>query len=471
MSCVLVWFRHDLRLADNPALHAAVASGSQVVPVYVHAPEEEGRWPPGAASRAWLARSLAALQAALLRRGARLVLRQGDSLAALRALAAEVGAEALYFNLRIEPAARERDRIVAAALRAEGLQVRRFAPDLLLDPSRLHNAEGRPYRVFTPFWRAVAAQLEHLAAPLPAPARIVAPTVDSLPLTSLRLVPRPRWDRGLWATWEPGEAGAARALEAFASDGVGRYADDRDRPDLPGTSMLSPHLHFGEIGPRQLVHRVLRSRGAAGAAFLRQLGWREFCAHLLWHFPHAADADLQPHPGLHWVDIDPQRLQAWREGRTGVPIVDAGMRELWQTGWMHNRVRMIVASFLTRNLRGHWLHGARWFWDTLVDADLANNAMGWQWVAGTGADAVPWFRIMNPVLQGQRFDPHGHYVRRHLPELAALPTAAIHAPWLQPGLLAAAAPDYPRQPIVDLKASREAALAAWRARTAPMHPV
>jgi deoxyribodipyrimidine photo-lyase len=465
MSAALVWFRRDLRLADNPALAAAVATGLPVVSVYVHAPDEEAPWAPGAASNWWLHHSLAALDGALRARGSRLIVRRGPTATALDTLIAETDATIVVWNRLYEPAIVSRDTAIKASLRGRGIEARSFNAGQLVEPWDIETGGGGPYRVFTPFWRNLSARLAP-TMPTAVPASLATPPLPSVPLDDLGLRPTIPWDVGFSAHWTPGEAGAIAALETFLDGAVGPYASDRDRPDRPGTSRLSPHLHFGEIGPRQIVHALHQlGLGERAAPFVRELGWREFSTHLLHHFPHTSDAPLNAaFEGFPWAEPDPGHLQAWQRGRTGIPIVDAGMRELWSTGWMHNRVRMIVASFLTKNLRYHWLHGARWFWDTLVDADLPNNTQGWQWSAGSGADAAPYFRIFNPVLQGERFDPEGTYVKRHVPELARLPAKSIHKPWtLRPAELTALglAGTVWASPIVDLAASREAALAAY----------
>ncbi|HEY2344907.1 MAG TPA: deoxyribodipyrimidine photo-lyase [Xanthomonadaceae bacterium] len=470
MSTAILWLRRDLRLDDHPALQAALRAGHRVVPVYVHAPAEEAPWAPGAASLAWLRRSLAALDASLRARGSRLILREGPSLAALERLVEETGAEAVYWSRRHEPASIAVDAAVKKSLHACGLHVESHSGALLCEPWVVATRQGDPYRVFTPFWRNAQKLLVALAAsPLVAPAKL--PTVDaSLPSRSLDALipaPAPAWDAEFWDHWQPGEQGAIRRLAQHIDPLLRGYKEHRDLPAIDGTTRLSPHLHFGEISPRRIVH-ALREAGCDSRtnqnaeACLRELGWREFSHHLLHHFPQTTETNLNPRfDDFPWAAPDARLLEAWQRGYTGVPLVDAGMRQLWRTGWMHNRVRMVAASFLTKNLRMHWLHGARWFWDTLVDADLANNTQGWQWTAGTGADAAPYFRIFNPVSQVAKFDPAGAYVRRWLPELARLPDEAMFEPWKHPALLARYAPGYPRTPIVDLKASREAALAAY----------
>lgn len=479
MALTLVWFRQDLRLADHPALWAAVRRGGAIVPVYVWSPEEEGDWPPGAAARWWLHHSLGHLNERLQSYGSRLIVRTGPALAALRSLAREAGADAVFWNRRYEPETAAQAEQVASALRAEGLTVDTFNGALLHEPWEVANQQGGPYRVFTAFWKAATAQ-GGPSIPSPAPQRLPAPKrwPRSVPLAELDLLPRPDWAPGLREAWQPGEQAGHAGLRRFLAEAVDHYAAGRDRPDLVGTSRLSPHLHWGELSPRQVWHAVREAVGGrSGLAtdpaepFLRQLGWREFAHHLLHHFPHTPTQPLRPEFACFPWARSPRLLRAWQQGRTGYPIVDAGMLELWHTGWMHNRVRMIVASFLVKDLRIHWREGARWFWDTLVDADLANNTLGWQWTAGCGADAAPYFRIFNPISQGQRFDPQGHYVRQWVPELADVPAGRIHHPVSQPSVGRSAAVGgqdrYPA-PIVDHAQARKEALAAFatlRSRT------
>jgi deoxyribodipyrimidine photo-lyase len=452
----IVWFRRDLRLRDNPALLAAARRGP-VVPLYVLSPEDDGPWAPGAASRLWLHLSLEALGESLRALGSRLILRAAPTAReALGAIVEETGATAVLWNRRYEPAAVEVDRALEEHLRGRGVAVETFNASLLYEPWVIGNRSGAPFRVFTPFWRACAAAGDP-AAPLPRPRALPAPGrwPSSVPLARLRLLPTVDWTAGIRAAWRPGEAGALARLAAFRRSALGRYARARDYPAEPATSRLSPHLHFGEVGPRQVWHAV-----EGNGAFRRQLGWREFAHHVLFHFPHTDLLPMRPEfAAFPWARA-PGHLRAWQQGRTGYPIVDAGMRELWATGYMHNRVRMIAASFLIKHLLQDWRAGARWFWDTLVDADLANNTMGWQWTAGSGADAAPYFRIFNPVVQGQKFDPQGRYVARWVPELAALPARFIHRPWEAPAPLRARVKDYPG-PIVDHAAARTRALAAF----------
>jgi deoxyribodipyrimidine photo-lyase len=405
----IVWLRNDLRLADNPALADAAARGP-VVPVYIWAPEEEGDWPPGAASRWWLHRSLDALDAGLRRHRSRLVIRRGPALETLRALAAETGAGAVAWNRRYEPAAVDRD----SAVKRELGPCRSFGGSVLREPWTLATGAGEPYRVFTPFWGALRAMGEP-EEPLPEPALPVPEAwPESLALADLELLPRIPWDSGLAEEWTPGEAGGRERLDDFLRRAA-RYEGDRDRPALP-TSQLSPHLHFGELSPRQVWTAVRDAAGHAAEPYLRQLGWRDFAHHLLYHFPHTASEPLQiEYWHMPWRN-DRSGLEAWQRGETGFPLVDAGMRQLWQRGWLHNRARMVTASFLTKDLLVDWREGARWYWDTLVDADLANNTLGWQWVAGSGADAAPYHRIFNPDTQASRFDPDGAYAARWLGE-------------------------------------------------------
>jgi len=470
MATAILWFRDDLRLADNPALKAALDGGYAILPVYIHAPDEERGWAPGAASDAWRQRSLAALDAALRQRGNRLRRFVGPTLPTLETLVDMTRADAVFWNRRYEPAIERRDAGIKRSLRRHGLRVDSYNGALLFEPWELETRNGDPYRVFSPFWKSALARWREPDTWEP-PDRIedVKDAPAGVPAEALKLASGNGWDAGFWQRWSPGEAGGLEALEHFVEGPLARYPECRDTPSVAGTSRLSPHLHFGEVSVRRVVDRIRRSqdgsptRETAIGQYLRQLGWREFSYHLLHHHPETPERNLDPRfDDFDWARPEPRLLRRWQQGRTGVPIVDAGMRELWQTGWMHNRVRMIVASYLTKHLRMHWRHGARWFWDTLVDADLANNTQGWQWTAGTGADAAPYFRVFNPVLQSRRFDPDGRYLAHWLPELAALPARARHAPWEAAQLLRRCAPDYPVRPVVELEAGRAGALAAWR---------
>jgi deoxyribodipyrimidine photo-lyase len=437
-----------------------------VVPVFVFSPEEDGDWAPGAASRWWLHHSLVCLDRDLRKRKSRLVFRRGASLATLRQLARECDASLLCFNRLYEPAACSRDDAIAQAL-GEEMEVVAHNANLLFEPGSIRNGEDKPYKVFTAFWRNAQAQLDP-APPIAAPRTLRPPRrwPRSELVETFALLPRVRWDEGFRERWTPGEIGAAAAMRTFAKN-VPHYAEARDRPDLIGTSRLSAHLHFGEIGPRQ-IFATLRSHEARGQdpeTYRRELGWREFSHHLLQAFPDTTTRPLDRRFERMRLRRRKATLHAWQRGTTGIPIVDAGMRELWRTGWMHNRVRMIVASFLTKNLQHHWLEGARWFWDTLVDADLANNTLGWQWTAGCGADAAPYYRIFNPVLQAERFDPQRTYIRQWIPELAKLPDRWIHRPWTASAKTLAEAGvrlgrTYPK-PIVDLRRTRDQAMRAY----------
>jgi len=473
MSTALVWFRRDLRLHDNPALHDACAAHDYVIPVYIHSPHEETPWAPGGASRWWLQQSLTAFNQALGERNARLIIRQGDSLSVLQNLIRETGASAVYWNRLYEPAIIARDKTIKAALQQDGLQVKSSNAALLAEPWTLRKDNDTPYQVFTPYWKAGLRRLPP-AAPLPLAEKITAPPVQpsSDSLDSLELQPRTPWHTGLMDAWQPGEEGAQQRLVHFCEHLLRDYHNTRNLPGVDGVSRLSPYLHFGEISPRQIWAAVsaqcegnpLERKGAE--TYLRELGWREFAHHVLYHWPHTPEQPMQERfANYPWQKDTAELLEIWQQGRTGYPLVDAGMRELWETGWMHNRVRMIVASWLVKNCRIPWQDGERWFWDTLVDADLANNTLGWQWTAGCGTDAAPYFRVFNPVRQSEQFDAEGVYIRRWLPALVRLPHPWLHRPWetpraiqqetgFKPGV------DYPL-PAVDLKTSRAEALAGY----------
>lgn len=466
---VIVWFRRDLRVADQPALAAAARSRQPVIAVYVLDETPSRPWRPGGAGRWWLAGALEALAADLEARGGRLVLRRGESVAALLALARETGAAAVHFTRHHEPAEAADEAALHAALAGIGVECRRFGGNLLAEPDALATKAGGPFRVFTPFYRALLGA-DAVHAPAAAPESLAPPKTwpASESLADWALTPTAPgaagdWAGGLRESWAPGAAAARARLDQFLAGAVAGYARERDRPGMDATSALSPYLHFGEIDPRQIWHAAriaadLRPQGRAGIeAYLRQLVWREFCHHLLHHRPNMPERPFNPaFADFPWRD-DPAGLEAWQRGRTGYPIVDAGMRQLWHAGWMHNRLRMVAASFLTKHLLVPWQAGQAWFWDTLVDADLANNAAGWQWVAGSGADAAPYFRVFNPVLQGRKFDPDGTYVRRWVPELAHLPAKHIHAPW-EAGVTV---PGYP-PPMVEHKGARQRALLAYQ---------
>jgi deoxyribodipyrimidine photo-lyase len=477
---VVLWLRNALRLRDNPALEEAIrvadeaggpSAPAPIIPVAF--PDlEGGRWTPGPASRWWLERSLESLNADLRTRGSRLVVRGGPAATGLPALVAQVDAGIVVADRRWEPERVRADEALFRALAEVGVELRRVSTDLLFDPEAVRTRDGRPFTTFTPYWRAcLRLPRWHAGAAPPA-----------------RLSPPPAWpddERGERRAgedraseiraprdgqWEPGEVGAERALAGFIVEGLADYSWARERPYLGGTSRLSPHLHFGEISPREVwssvEHHAQGDAAESADVFLKELVWREFAHHLLHHQPHTPERPLSPRFEHFPWENDPEGLEAWQHGATGYPIVDAGMRQLEATGWMHNRVRMIVASFLVKDLLLPWQEGADWFWRHLVDADLANNTLGWQWAAGSGADAAPYFRVFNPVLQGERYDPDGVYVRRWIPELQAVPGRWVHKPWeAAPGVLQKAGirlgNEYPL-PLVDHKTARVAALAAWR---------
>ena len=440
-NTTIVWLRDDLRIADNPALSAAVERGGQVVVVYVLDEVSQGIRPLGGASRWWLHHSLESLAASIEKLGGRLVLRRGPAADEINDLVAETDAEAVYWNRRYA-ASRDLDADLKHSLRKRDIDAQSFAANLLFEPWTVTTAEGNPYRVFTPFWRACLDKVPP-RTPIDAPTKLTSPEVESDKLASWQLLPtKPDWSGGLADRWVPGEASAIRTLESFATGALADY-DRRDLPALDSTSHLSPHLRFGEISPFQIWHRVhgtIDAKARKNAeGYLREVIWREFNWNILFHSPELATKNFRGEfDAFPWEKPSAPVLDAWRHGNTGIPLVDAGMRELWATGYMHNRVRLVVASFLVKNLLLDWRLGEQWFWDTLVDADEANNPGNWQWVAGSGADAAPYFRIFNPLLQASKFDPDGEYIARWLPsdELAA-------------------------QPIVDLAETRRAALAAY----------
>ena len=467
---IVLWFRQDLRIADLPSLHAAARDGARVVPVYIHDEEAPGAWAPGGASRWWLHHSLASLAGDIAGRGGSLLLRSGSSAKVLRELCDESGAAVVHCSRRYEPWAARQESDVHDALAAAGVTLRRFPGSLLHEPGSVVTKSGDPFKVFTPFWRA--CRRESVSAPKAVPDVSWHTGFASEDLADWGLLPsRPNWARGWETLWQPGEAGASRRLAEFLDGAIEGYREQRDRPAVEGTSRLSPHLHHGEFSPRQ-VWALCEQRKAASSAsadaidkFQSELGWREFSYHLLHYFPSIPERAFKENfAAFPWND-NAEHLERWQRGQTGYPIVDAGMRELWQTGYMHNRVRMIVASFLCKHLLIHWRDGEDWFWDTLVDADLASNSASWQWVAGSGADAAPYFRIFNPMTQGEKFDGDGDYVRRWVPELAALPDRHLHAPWEAPAEVleqagVALGSDYP-EPVVDHREARQGALDAY----------
>ncbi len=481
---VIVWFRNDLRLGDNPALTRAATTGRPVIPLFILDEAAPGVRPLGGAARWWLHQSLLALDQSLCAlepgasQGLPLCLRRGATLEVLRALIAASGASCVFCNRTSDPALERLDGIVAEALDAHGIAFDRGPGTLLAEPDTFLTGNSGPFRVFTAFWNRLATR--DVPRPLPPPRRLIGytPSVSSDRLEDWALLPDRSWDSGFSSRWKPGERGARERLVAFLNLPLKHYPHVRDLPAVEGTSRLSPHLHFGEISVREVWHALQPSHSghpgaATGNAFLRELGWREFAAHTLYHYPTLPEHPLRPeYVRFGWLE-DPPGFKAWCRGQTGYPIVDAGMRELWHTGWMHNRVRMITSSFLVKDLLITWQRGETWFWDTLVDADRASNALNWQWVSGSGVDAAPYFRIFNPVTQSRRFDPEAGYLRRWLPELRALPTPAIHAPWTaQPEVLARAGvrlgETYP-WPIVEHDAARRRALARFHALRRPLN--
>lgn len=469
----IVWFRQDLRLDDNPALIHAADRG-RVLPVFIDTTEYQKAWLPGQASRWWLRESLLALDTALQARDSRLIVQKGDAADTLRKLVRRTGATSVVWNHRYEPTASRHDARLKQTLRDQGVEVRSFNGGLLREPWEVRTEKGGCYKVFTPYWNR--AQRMSVHDPAPRPKRLVGPeqwpgslSVQNLPAAKVTRSCAQR----LGALWQPGEAGAQKFLRRINAAFVTTYPEGRNLPADDATSRLSPHLHFGEVGPNRLFAALRRHTGAGAThatidgvdAVRRQLGWRDFTNHLLHHFPHTPNAPLREEfTKVTWRE-DAEGLEAWTNGRTGYPIVDAGMRQLAETGWMHNRVRMIVGSFLTKDLLIDWREGARVFWDRLVDADLANNTFGWQWVAGCGADAAPYFRIFNPVLQAKRYDPQGTYLRRWVPELASMPDRYVHEPWAAPVSVLNEAcvrlgRDYPH-PIVDHAEARKRALRAF----------
>jgi deoxyribodipyrimidine photo-lyase len=457
----LVLFRHDLRVADNRALHAAAQSGKPVVPLFLF-DEQAGR-APGAARRWWLYHSLTAIGDSLRKLGAPLVLKRGPTAAVVAELVEATGADMVVWNRRYEQGAIEVDSAMKTWLATCGIAAESFDGQLLHEPWTVKTGSGQPFRVFSAFWRAANAGPE-ARVPLPAPKSLrgfaKAPNGDQL--ADWKLLPtKPDWAGGMREAWKPGEVGALERLASFLADAIDGYGAKRDVPAAGATTRLSPHLAHGEITPFQIVQALRNTEAPAAdkAKLLSELGWREFSWHLLFHFPDLATRSFLPaFDGMEWRD-DRKALKAWQKGKTGYPLVDAGMRQLWSTGWMHNRVRMVVASFLAKHLLIDWREGERWFWDTLVDADAANNPASWQWVAGSGADAAPYFRVFNPGLQGAKFDPDGDYVRQHVPELADLAGEVIHAGTGDPRVKLAQ--DYPVA-LIDHAFARQRALDAYQ---------
>lgn len=474
----IVWFRQDLRLSDNPALAAALGAGGPVLPLYVLDDEAPGEWRYGGASRWWLHHSLAALAADLAARGAPLLVLRGPADRLVPEVAARSGAASVQAGRMYEPWARERDARAAEALSRDGRRLALHTSTVLREPSSVLTGAGKPYGVYTPYARNLMAS--DPPTPLPDPPERVPGArhpVESLALDALDLLPKPPtpdWAAEFGTVWTPGEAGGRERLRRFVAKALGEYGARRNDPALEGSSGLSPHLRWGEVSPRQVWHACLDALGddrARAEPFLKEIVWRDFSYNLLWHRPEITGRPLRPAYERFPYAPDDALLRAWKAARTGYPIVDAGMRQLWRIGWMHNRVRLVASSLLVKHLLQPWQAGTRVFWDRLVDADLASNSASWQWIAGAGTDAAPYFRVFNPVAQGEKFDPEGAYVRRWLPRLAKLPTAYIHRPWEAPDAALRAAGvrlgvDYPR-PVVTHEAGRARALAALAAIRAP----
>ena len=464
----LVWFRNDLRISDNPALNAAAKSGAPVIALYI-LEEVKGVRAMGAAWRWWLAGSLRNLAENLSAHGVPLVLRRGDPRKIIAEIASDAKIGAAFWNRRYVAAEARLDVEIERHLLANDCAVETFNASLLNEPWSIKRKTGGPIRVFTPYFRASEERGNPRATVGDIRNLNAAMALQSEKLENWTLEPsKPDWANDMQAAWARGEDGAQERLKDFLNDVLKGYAGNRDRPDIDGTSRLSPYLAHGEISPHQIA-AALPERGRDADKYRAELGWREFSYHLLHHFPDLTRENFQRRfDAFPWRDDD-KALKRWQCGLTGYPIIDAGMRQLWRIGWMHNRVRMVCASFLIKHLLLDWRLGEAWFWDTLVDADPANNAASWQWVAGSGADAAPYFRIFNPVLQGEKFDPDGAYVRNWIPELAALSNDYIHKPWeASPLELAAAGASlgktYPA-PIVDHQEARTRALNAFQTVT------
>lgn len=471
-SPVIFWFRNDLRIGENPGLSAALADGRPVLPLFIYDEAGEGDWKLGGASKWWLHQSLCRLSEALEELGSGLVIRNGGSQDILTGLCQELGVKKVMWNRRYEPEIIKRDTSIKSGLQEVGIEVESFNGSLLLEPWEVKNKSGNPFKVFTPYWKQCKSQLSEneLASTGAANYQHLCDEgrfPESLDVEDLDLLPDIQWDAEFYDHWEPGEAAALKRLKEFTRKAFDDYSTNRDIPSIKGTSRLSPHLHFGEISPVQVWNHLASALPGdewRHSQYVSEIGWREFAYHLIYHFPDTASKPLRPEFESFPWDNDQEHIRDWQRGMTGYPIVDAGMRELWATGWMHNRVRMIVASFLVKHLLVSWQEGSRWFWDTLVDADLASNSLGWQWAAGCGADAAPYFRIFNPILQGEKFDPEGKYIKRWVPELDKIPVKYLFQPWDLPETLQSAlgcriGEDYP-EPIVDHKQARVAALAA-----------
>ena len=466
----IVWFRQDLRLEDNPALSKAAENNARILPIYILDDENAESWSMGEASRWWLHKSLESLNKSL-DENLHFFIGKADEI--IPDLIEKTKATGVYWNRCYEPWRINRDKKIKTALLNNNITVRSFNGSLLFEPPNIKKQDDTPYKVFTPFYKKGC--LEN--GPLPrdllvCPSKLIfEKNIESKKLSDLKLLPSINWYHNIQNTWSPGEKGAQHRLNNFLKTGIKNYKIGRNRPDKEFISRLSPHLHFGELSPHQAWFSVKELRQSSETKdsiehFLSELGWREFSNNLLYYWQNLPEINLQKKfDRFPWLD-NPKSLECWQRGMTGYPIVDAGMRQLWKTGYMHNRVRMVTGSFLVKNLMLDWRHGERWFWDTLLDADLANNSASWQWIAGCGADAAPYFRIFNPIIQGEKFDPNGDYVREYIPELSTIPTKFIHKPWEAPEEILMVAgitldKDYPL-PIVDLKSSRDRALLAFK---------
>lgn len=461
------WFRQDLRLADNPAFRAAASRGP-VLPIFILDDVNSGEHRLGSASRWWLHHSLQSLNRSL---DSKLVLFSGDPIEILKALAAQYSVGAIYWNRCYEPWRIERDKKIKDCFQSTGIETTSFNGSLLWEPWQVLKDDGSPYKVFTPFYRrgCLARSAPELPEPAPEKVELVSRVPDSGAVGSiehLNLLPNIPWDKQLEPHWNIGEPGAHKKLNEFIAREIANYKKGRNFPAENAVSGLSPHIHFGELSPHQVWYAAKRLPANDNLdCFQSEMGWREFSYSLLYHFPEFPRKNLQPKFDRFPWQSNPNFLKAWQRGLTGYPLIDAGMRELWQTGYMHNRIRMVVGSFLVKNLLIHWHEGEKWFWDCLVDADLANNSAGWQWIAGCGADAAPYFRIFNPITQGEKFDPEGQYTRRFVPELQNIPNKYLFRPWEAPAEVLSEAgirigDNYPA-PIVDVKASRQKALEAF----------
>jgi deoxyribodipyrimidine photo-lyase len=468
-NTTLFLFRNDLRLDDNSALSAACKAGQTVILLYILDDTSKQNWSIGSASRWWLHHSLQSLDAAITKLGGNLVLRKGNSITILDEIIKQAEVDKLYFSRTYDPCQREIEESIYSNWHKQ-IEIKRYGGYLLFEPEQIRTGSDQVYKVFTPFWKTCLKQQEPLlpTEKLNKKISFSSINIESDNLHDWNLLPtKPDWAAGFKTYWQPGEAAARNVLKEFISTGIENYHEDRDRPDRAGTSRMSPYLHFGEISPLRIWHEVKQhleknnNQTKDGMSYLRELGWRDFSAHLLFNWSDLPESPFRKeYKNFPWKK-NKKALVAWQKGQTGFPIVDAGMRELWHTGWMHNRVRMIVASFLVKHLLIHWREGEEWFWDTLVDADLANNAASWQWVAGSGADAAPYFRVFNPILQGKKFDPNGDYVRQWIPEIRTVPTKYIHEPWLAATEdLALSKIEYP-EPIIDHAYGRTRALEAY----------